>query len=440
MICKSNNSKLCGNIFCDICFSKSFASDERSLQWSENNDKFPWQVFLKSGKKYEFLCKICKHLFITSPHKIVSMNSWCPYCANQKLCFDLACDYCINKSFLIHPMAEYWSEENIICPFEVFLNTNKKYTFYCDFCEHTFLLNLNSVNRRNQSCPYCSYKQICGSMCCDFCLNNTFMSNIRAMNWSLENKLMPWEVFYKSDKIFKFDCECDHTFESKLSNISRGRWCPYCCSPPIKLCDNQDCVQCFNNSFAPNPYSKFLLKKNKILPREIFKTSNSSYFFKCEHNHIFKKCISNITMQKSWCPFCKKKTEEKLYKWLINNGYKVTYQAKYDWCKSKKNRYLPFDFALEDYDNILELDGLQHFQQVMNWQNFEKTHESDIYKMEKAQEKGYTIIRILQEDVWNDTNNWEEKLKKTIKKYKYPKIVCLSKKYKNFCNEITLIE
>ena len=32
--------------------------------------------------------------------------------------------------------------------------------------------------------------------------------------------------------------------------------------------------------------------------------------------------------------------------------------------------------------------------------------------MKKANENGYTVIRLLQEDVWNDTNNWQEEYDK----------------------------
>lgn len=43
--------------------------------------------------------------------------------------------------------------------------------------------------------------------------------------------------------------------------------------------------------------------------------------------------------------------------------------------------------------------------------------------MKKCLENGISTIRILQDDVWNDKNNWEEHLIKCIKKYDTPEIV-----------------
>ena len=41
-----------------------------------------------------------------------------------------------------------------------------------------------------------------------------------------------------------------------------------------------------------------------------------------------------------------------------------------------------------------------------------------MYKMTQAINNGKHVIRILQRDVWNDTNDWEEKLIQAITKLK----------------------
>lgn len=40
--------------------------------------------------------------------------------------------------------------------------------------------------------------------------------------------------------------------------------------------------------------------------------------------------------------------------------------------------------------------------------------------MQCANANGYTVIRIMQEDVWNDRNNWKEELGKVIGHYEKP--------------------
>ena len=76
---------------------------------------------------------------------------------------------------------------------------------------------------------------------------------------------------------------------------------------------------------------------------------------------------------------------------------------------------MPFDFVLEDKKIIIELDGPQHFKQISNWQSPQKTQQNDKYKMKCANNNGYSIIRLLQEDVFYDTYDWLKELINNIK-------------------------
>ena len=55
---------------------------------------------------------------------------------------------------------------------------------------------------------------------------------------------------------------------------------------------------------------------------------------------------------------------------------------------------------------IIELDDRQHFEQVKNWDNPDSSLERDIFKMSCALSEGYRIIRIFQEDVWREDEEW----------------------------------
>ena len=87
-------------------------------------------------------------------------------------------------------------------------------------------------------------------------------------------------------------------------------------------------------------------------------------------------------------------------------------QFKQEWCK--RIQYLPFDFCIPELKIIIELDGAQHFRQVSNWSSPEEQFDNDLYKEKCANENGYSTIRLLQEDVANDTNNWLIKLQNSI--------------------------
>ena len=76
----------------NIPFERSFASHEKSKYWSSRNTEKPENVFKSSHKKYWFECD-CGHTF-DSQLDSINKGSWCPYCANQKLCNEKSCLSC----------------------------------------------------------------------------------------------------------------------------------------------------------------------------------------------------------------------------------------------------------------------------------------------------------------------------------------------------------
>ena len=120
--------------------------------------------------------------------------------------------------------------------------------------------------------------------------------------------------------------------------------------------------------------------------------------------------------------------------------YNINRQIRAEWCKNiNTNKYLPFDFLIEDLKIIIEQDGPQHFKQVGKWQSPKITQINDLYKMNCANNNGYSIIRILQKDVWHDRYNWLEELIENINKIINDGIIqniymCKNNEYENFCN------
>ena len=90
----------------------------------------------------------------------------------------------------------------------------------------------------------------------------------------------------------------------------------------------------------------------------------------------------------------------------------VKRQNKVDWCKNVK--HLPFDFVIEEIKIILEIDGEQHFEQVAKWKTPEHNRQRDLYKMKCANENGFSVIRILQEDVFKNKYDWLQELTNNI--------------------------
>ncbi len=424
--CSNPPKMLCDNEQCQQCFEKSFASHEKSSFWSTRNDITPRQIFKGSSTdKYWFNCE-CGHEFDIILSSVTSNNQWCSYCCNppQKLCGDNDCQQCFEKSFASQEKSIFWSDQNKLLPREVLkFSSAVKIWFNCD-CGHQFDSYPLSISCGGHWCPYCTNQKLCDDENCQSCFTKSFASHEKSIFWSDRNKLKPREVFrFSSAEKIWFNCDCGHEFDSIPNRISQGGWCPYCCVPSKSLCDDEKCQQCFEKSFASNERSAYWSEKNELSPRQIFKCTGKFYFFKCEQGHLFQAAISSI-FGGSWCPKCKLKTERKLFEKLVLHFPNLIHQYRVDWCKNNETkRYLPFDFAEKDLKIIIELDGAQHFRQVANWSSPDIQHKNDLYKMECANKNNFSVIRIIQEDVWNDLYDWVEEIRKTIDKIKVENFV-----------------
>jgi len=411
----------------DISFERSFASHPKSKYWSKLNELKPEQVYKSSKDKCWFDCHECYHSFDLSPDKIIYANQWCFYCSNSRLC-EKECVFCFEKSFASHPNSKYWSNLNDLKPRQVFKSSHKKYKFNCDKCNHIFDIQLNSITNKNNWCNYCSNNILCDKEDCKDCFNKSFASHPKSKFWSDQNEINHRQLFKSSHKRYKFDCDkCNHVFDGQLKSINNNIWCPYCCFPPQKLCENNNCKNCFENSFASHSKSKFWSDQNEINPRHVFRCGNKKFWFDCNKcNNTFDCSLNNI-INNTWCPKCKNKTELKLFEWIKEQNFEVQTQVKFDWCKNIN--HLPFDFLLEEFKLIFELDGAQHFEQVSNWQSPDESKIRDNFKNKMAIENGYSIIRICQRIVLNDLEDWENQLKQVIKKYDNPKLIKIGNIY-----------
>jgi len=131
----------------------------------------------------------------------------------------------------------------------------------------------------------------------------SFASHSKAKYWSECNTIKPENVALCSGKKYWFDCElCGHTFDSNPDSIvRRNTWCRYCYN---SICDDENCLFCYNKSFASHEKSKYWSNKNKFKPRDVTLCSNKKSIFECDIcNHEFEARITNIVNNK-WCPYC----------------------------------------------------------------------------------------------------------------------------------------
>lgn len=183
-------------------------------------------------------------------------------------------------------------------------------------------------------------------------------------------------------------------------HINKQNCCPLCSN--IKRAQTKTWT---NEQFIENAQ---IIHNNKYnYTKTNYTKTNENVIIICKKHGEFQQRPSNH-LQGQGCPLCVNKTEAKLYEKLITIYPTLQTQFKQDWCK--RITYLPYDFCIPEYKIIIELDGEQHFRQVSNWSSPEDQQENDKFKETCANGNGYSIIRLLQEDVFYDTYDWIKEL------------------------------
>jgi very-short-patch-repair endonuclease len=404
----------------------------------------PRQITIQSGISLTLKCPDCLHVFSGSPHGLKN----CRFCTHQALCTNDDCIRCFNNSLASRHFAgiEQYKEFNYLLAngkmydtlTKLFLNACAIYdfqyntdtcrsifksssltecTFICHNCKHSFLSQPSRVESLSY-CPYCSpnAKILCPKdKNCSRCFERSFASHPTSKFWDYsEGKndgKTPYDVFKSGTHIADIICgECNHSFQMCCNSISTGFWCPYCaCS---KRCSAVDCTTCNSRKLSSHPmaeYWDYLLNPADITPADIsLGNSRIPFWFKCPagKHSSFKKRASKI---KGGCPACTHKTEAKLMTFLKKHFPSVMRQFTVEWLRNPTTGNLrKFDFYIPELNRIIELDGRQHFKQVWNWITPDSQAKIDVWKMKQANNNGISIIRILQEEVFVNDEEWLE--------------------------------
>ena len=287
------------------------------------------------------------------------------------------------------------------------LNKKKSFEFIQQYFKDNLceLLDTKYVNGRTKmkyKCPQnhivnTTYNSFMTGRRCNICSNNQKYSFEYINDYYLKNncKLLETEYINRYTKM-KFLCENGHIRNSTFSSFSNGNRCGECSG---------------NDKHTFESVYQYFKDNNLELIDTEYKNCMSKLKYLCINGH--QSSITLNSLQKgTGCGFCKNKTEAIVLEYFKNNSKTIIPQAKFIWCKQKRN--LRFDFLLDDFKIILEIDGKQHFSQVSNWESPKINLKNDIFKSKLAIDNGYKIIRIFQEDIFGNKFNWQELLKESI--------------------------
>ncbi|AMQ10977.1 restriction endonuclease [Brazilian marseillevirus] len=151
---------------------------------------------------------------------------------------------------------------------------------------------------------------ICGKEECIVCLPKSFASHPRVKNWNFEkNEVLPHQISRTSNRMCWFIChDCGHELHALMNNVARKNnptWCKYC--NKNDLCDSEDCLFCYENSFANNPKSSsWSLLNFPVTPRDVRKSSIKKFWFDCDDcGHSYESTVDDIVHRDTTgCRYC----------------------------------------------------------------------------------------------------------------------------------------
>lgn len=158
-----------------------------------------------------------------------------------------------------------------------------------------------------------------------------------------------------------------------------------------------------------------------IIPTQKYNGWDLPIKIQCKCGRIYKVTLTHFMDNQHKCVYCSKSKsnyELKVEEWLKANNIDFDSQYKFKDCRYKKE--LPFDFYIEKYNLIIEVDGEGHYkpicfngvsQQVAK-KKFEETKKRDAIKNKYCKTHNINILRISYIDINN--NNYKNILSQTF--------------------------
>jgi len=414
---------------CCIHDSIIWTHPEIAKQWhpTKNGDLILENLTSGSNVNVWWLCpnkckEGCLHEWQTSLNHRIGRNTGCPYCSTNQL------KHCIHDSIVWtnQELAKQWhpTKNGELKPEDFIIGSAKSVWWLCEKkckegCLHEWASTIR--DRVNNGCPCCSRKK----NCIHESITWTHSELVKQWHPTKNGELKPEHFILGSHTKVWWLCEqicsygCLHEWETAIINRTNGYGCPFCSKHSSREICIHDSIVYTHPEIAKQWHPT---KNGDLKPENFTYGSGNVWWFSNVCNHEWEASIANRTGRGDGCTKCINKTEEKLYDELCKYYPLLKQQFKVEWCKNKK--HLPYDFVLENDKIIIELDGVQHFKDIISWHTtLKETHENDIYKMKCANNNSFSIIRIYQPDVWNDTYDWINELKDNIEKIRLEKII-----------------
>lgn len=261
---------------------------------------------------------------------------------------------------------------------------------------------LESIRRMKVGCPYCIGR------------NKTTESFRKELFNINPNIIVRGEYINASTPI---ECECiiDGTiWFPKPNALLNGQGCPEC----GRIASNKNSTKT-NQEFV----HQLCIVNSDVIPLQEYIQAKIPIWVMCKKCGYKWQTTPDNLLQGGNCQNCSAtNNEKKLGDILVQLGYHIERQKKYDDCRDQLP--LPFDIYLLDQNILIEYDGEQHYMPV-NFggisndeaeENFKKTQYHDAIKNEYCCQNNIPLIRV---PYW-EKNNLEEFIISQLTQYINP--------------------
>jgi hypothetical protein len=385
---------------------------------TKNGDLLPSMVRKSSDKEVWWLCPNkcpygCLHEFKRSVDAhIRQCSGGCPFCnvGTTSICFH-------DSITFTHPdIAKEWHPtlNGNLKPTDVTSGNCKGAWWICTKnLLHMDYYQVISDRKNHEGCPNCREYSLFLQKENFTSLGAKFPEIAKLLhptkNGPVDSMDIPWSSPQKLWWLCPEKCPygCIHEYEQRVSNKTvQKHGCSWCATNQTMKCYHQSL------EFKFPEIAKLWdhVKNSPLKPSEVSSGTNLQVWWMCKNGHSHIQVISD-KVRGIGCSKCRLKTQEMVLKFLESKFSNVAHEKDFEWCPSlsdSSRARIKFDIVIEKI--IIEVDGPQHFMQVMNWKSPEKQRESDVRKMRLAIDNGFIVIRILQVDVYYNKYDWKTEL------------------------------
>ena len=293
------------------------------------------------------------------------------------------------------------NDKNNINPYEITKSSSKKVWLYClekDYHNDYGGYEVSCNNfYRGDRCSYCSHKGGKNIHPKDSFAQwgiDNFGEDFLKKYWSSHNTLNPWKLSPQSNKKIYLYCQKHeyHNFDREnnkvgynttCSSFYSGRRCSYCNSFASNKVHWRDSLA-YN---YPNIANMIAIEENNLIFEDCYNItckSNKKFYFKCldcGNVSTNKKDLSLVMCQRYSCEFCSDGISIP-NKFMAN----ILKQLNIDFITELSSKefsgknFFYYDFYLPKYNMIIEVNGIQHYEETNRGRNLFQEQMNDLFK------------------------------------------------------------